>query len=66
LTSLLLSVPVRNQLKPLINGPFTPDLAHLVSEIGAIAKKNDWPLEVKVGQYPYHSAAKVTAETLSW
>lgn len=38
------------QLKPHINGPFTPDLAHPVSEIGAVAKKNGWPLEVKVGQ----------------
>ncbi|KAG7281159.1 LOW QUALITY PROTEIN: hypothetical protein CRUP_032862 [Coryphaenoides rupestris] len=38
-----------SELKPLINGPFTPDWAHLVSEIGAIAQKNDWPLEVKVG-----------------
>lgn len=39
------------QLKPHINGPFTPDLAHPVSEIGAIAQKSGWPLEVKVGQY---------------
>ncbi|XP_071377967.1 aconitate hydratase, mitochondrial-like [Centroberyx affinis] len=38
-----------SELKPHINGPFTPDLAHPVSEIGAIAKKSDWPLEVKVG-----------------
>ena len=38
------------QLKPHINGPFTPDLCHPVSEIGAVAKKNDWPLEVKVGR----------------
>ncbi|XP_037320353.2 aconitate hydratase, mitochondrial [Pungitius pungitius] len=38
-----------DELKPHINGPFTPDLAHPVSEIGAVAKKNGWPLEVKVG-----------------
>ncbi|XP_074511516.1 aconitate hydratase, mitochondrial-like [Sebastes fasciatus] len=38
-----------SELKPHINGPFTPDLAHPVSEIGATAKKNGWPLEVKVG-----------------
>uniref|UniRef100_A0A8C5BB97 Aconitate hydratase, mitochondrial n=1 Tax=Gadus morhua TaxID=8049 RepID=A0A8C5BB97_GADMO len=38
-----------DELKPHINGPFTPDLCHPVSEIGAVAKKNDWPLEVKVG-----------------
>lgn len=38
------------QLKPHINGPFTPDLAHPVSEVGAVAKKNGWPLEVKVGK----------------
>ena len=33
-------------LEPLINGPHTPDLAHKVSEIGAAAKKNDWPLTI--------------------
>uniref|UniRef100_A0A8C7P2M4 Aconitate hydratase, mitochondrial n=1 Tax=Oncorhynchus mykiss TaxID=8022 RepID=A0A8C7P2M4_ONCMY len=38
-----------SELKPHINGPFTPDLAHPVSEIGAVAEKNGWPLEVKVG-----------------
>ncbi|XP_041098122.1 aconitate hydratase, mitochondrial isoform X2 [Polyodon spathula] len=36
-------------LKPHINGPFTPDLAHPVSEIGRVAKESGWPLEVKVG-----------------
>lgn len=39
-----------NQLKPHINGPFTPDLAHPVSEVGATAEKSGWPLEVKVGK----------------
>ena len=33
-------------LEPLINGPHTPDLAHKVSEIGAAAKENDWPLTI--------------------
>eukprot|EP00061_Rhincodon_typus_P017178 g45755.t1 len=37
------------RLKPHINGPFTPDLAHPVSEIGAAAEKNDWPLDIRVG-----------------
>merc|ERR1712136_618524 len=36
-------------LKPSINGPFTPDLYHLASEVGETAKKNDWPTEVKFG-----------------
>ncbi|GAB6020429.1 aconitate hydratase [Chamberlinius hualienensis] len=36
-------------LEPHINGPFTPDLAHPVNEIGKRAKENGWPLEVKVG-----------------
>lgn len=39
-----------NQLKPHINGPFTPDLAHPVSDVGATAEKSGWPLEVKVGK----------------
>ncbi|XP_059809702.1 aconitate hydratase, mitochondrial [Hypanus sabinus] len=38
-----------NELKPHINGPFTPDLAHPVSEIGAAAEKNGWPLDIRVG-----------------
>uniref|UniRef100_A0A4W3H100 Aconitate hydratase, mitochondrial n=1 Tax=Callorhinchus milii TaxID=7868 RepID=A0A4W3H100_CALMI len=38
-----------NELKPHINGPFTPDLAHPVSEVGAAAEKHGWPLEIKVG-----------------
>ncbi|XP_026861875.2 aconitate hydratase, mitochondrial [Electrophorus electricus] len=38
-----------NELKPHINGPFTPDLAHPVSSIGSVAEKNGWPLDVKVG-----------------
>jgi len=38
-----------SELKPLINGPFTPDLCTPVSEIGARAEKEGWPTEVKVG-----------------
>merc|ERR1711931_177734 len=38
-----------DNLKPSINGPFTPDLYHLASEVGETAKKNDWPTEVKLG-----------------
>uniref|UniRef100_A0AAR2L6Z3 Aconitate hydratase, mitochondrial n=1 Tax=Pygocentrus nattereri TaxID=42514 RepID=A0AAR2L6Z3_PYGNA len=38
-----------SELKPHINGPFTPDLAHPVSEVGATAQKNGWPLDIKVG-----------------
>ncbi|CAB1313045.1 unnamed protein product [Coregonus sp. 'balchen'] len=38
-----------DELKPHINGPFTPDLAHPMADIGATAAKNGWPLEVKVG-----------------
>lgn len=46
----LLVSPALLQLKPHINGPFTPDLAHHVSDIGAVAQKSGWPLEVKVGR----------------
>ncbi|EYB89912.1 hypothetical protein Y032_0226g2772 [Ancylostoma ceylanicum] len=35
-------------LIPHINGPFTPDLASPIDKIGDNAKKNGWPLEVKV------------------
>ena len=35
-------------LKPLINGPHSPDRAHKVGKdgVGAAARENDWPLEV--------------------
>lgn len=38
-----------NDLKPAINGPFTPDLYNPCSDIKENAKKHGWPLEVKVG-----------------
>jgi aconitate hydratase len=37
-----------SELEPHINGPFTPDLATPVSRFAAEAKKNNWPLELKV------------------
>merc|ERR1719420_1014197 len=36
-------------LEPHVNGPFTPDLATPISQLGEAAKKNGWPLEVKDG-----------------
>lgn len=38
-----------SELEPLLNGPFTPDLATPISEIGDKAKANDWPVEIEVG-----------------
>ena len=38
-----------SELKPHLNGPFTPDLATPVSEIGDKAKENDWPIKVDWG-----------------
>jgi len=35
-------------LEPHVNGPFTPDLAHNISKLGANAKTNDWPNDIKV------------------
>ncbi|MGI9052764.1 MAG: aconitate hydratase [Ilumatobacteraceae bacterium] len=36
-----------DQLKPLINGPHSPDRAHRVgADVGAAAAENDWPLEI--------------------
>lgn len=34
-------------LEPLLNGPFTPDLATPVSEMAAAAAKNGWPTELE-------------------
>lgn len=36
-------------LEPHVNGPFTPDAAWPISELGAKAKAEGWPLEVEVG-----------------
>ncbi len=38
-----------SDLKPHVNGPFTPDLATPVGEMNEIATKNDWPLDVEWG-----------------
>lgn len=38
-----------NTLEPHVNGPFTPDLAHPISKLGANSKKNGYPIEIKVG-----------------
>ncbi|CAH8583463.1 unnamed protein product [Dicrocoelium dendriticum] len=35
-------------LQPHVNGPFTPDLAHPIWELGATAKKNNWPMSISV------------------
>ncbi len=36
-------------LRPHLNGPFTPDLATPVGELGVKAKENDWPIKVDWG-----------------
>jgi len=36
-------------LRPHLNGPFTPDLATPIGELGAKAKENEWPLKVDWG-----------------
>ena len=38
-----------DELKPHLNGPFTPDLATPVGEMHDKAVKNDWPLKVEWG-----------------
>jgi len=38
-----------SELKPHVNGPFTPDLANSIDVFGSEVVKNGWPTEVKVG-----------------
>jgi len=38
-----------NDLKPALNGPFTPDLYNECRNLRETAEKNGWPAEVKVG-----------------
>lgn len=44
-------MPFLLQLKPHINGPFTPDLAHPVAEVGTVAEKEGWPVDIRVGEH---------------
>jgi aconitate hydratase len=54
-------------LEPLINGPFTPDLANPISKLGENARKNGWPVEVSAGligsctNSSYEDMARVTS-----
>jgi len=36
-----------SELEPALNGPFTPDLRTVVSEMPEVSKKNGWPLEIE-------------------
>ncbi|KAL7730662.1 hypothetical protein ACLKA6_003439 [Drosophila palustris] len=38
-----------DKLEPLVNGPYTPDLAHPISKLGENSKKAGYPIEIKVG-----------------
>ncbi|ALC45676.1 CG4706 [Drosophila busckii] len=38
-----------DKLEPLVNGPYTPDLAHPISKLGANAKEKGYPMDIKVG-----------------
>ncbi len=38
-----------SDLKPRLNGPFTPDLSTIVGEMTEKATKNEWPLDVEWG-----------------
>jgi len=38
-----------DELRPHLNGPFTPDLATPVGQLGAKAKENGWPIKVDWG-----------------
>ena len=42
------------QLEPHVNGPFTPDLAHPISQLGQNAKESNWPLDIRVGELLSH------------
>jgi aconitate hydratase len=38
-----------SELEPYINGPFSPDIAHPISEFAAFVKENDYPESLEVG-----------------
>eukprot|EP00742_Colponemidia_sp_Colp-10_P001871 GILJ01002001.1.p1 GENE.GILJ01002001.1~~GILJ01002001.1.p1 ORF type:complete len:793 (-),score=162.60 GILJ01002001.1:240-2294(-) len=37
-----------NELEPHVNGPFTPDLAHPLTEFASAVKQNSWPDDLRV------------------
>lgn len=38
-----------SEIEPLVNGPFTPDLAHPISQLSENSKTNNYPLNIEVG-----------------
>jgi aconitate hydratase len=38
-----------SKLEPCINGPFSPDRRHTLSQFAAAVKNNNWPVDLKVG-----------------
>jgi aconitate hydratase len=38
-----------NELEPMLNGPFTPDLATPISKMKEVALENGWPTKIEVG-----------------
>ncbi|RNA19498.1 Aconitate mitochondrial [Brachionus plicatilis] len=38
-----------DELRPHVNGPFTPDLANPIDQVGQEAIKNGWPTDIRVG-----------------
>lgn len=40
-----------SKLEPQVNGPYTPDLANPIEKLGENARKNGWPLEIKVCKF---------------
>ena len=38
-----------SELEPMVNGPMTPDLGNVISQLGANAKKAGWPIAVSAG-----------------
>ena len=36
-----------------MNGPFTPDLANPISQLGKNAQEKGWPVDIKVGMFKF-------------
>ena len=60
------SVSVCAQLEPLINGPFTPDLAHTLDKVGPTAKEKGWPTDIKVGEGVLSAPTRSVATHSTW
>ena len=49
-----------------MNGPFTPDLANPISQLGKNAQEKGWPMDIKVGTIKFSQYPSVLPSRAGW